>query len=132
MSIRKLFSLPEEELEYLNKTFPFWEAIKERRNWLLIHDFPVPEGYTQKKVIAAIEIPLSYPVARLDMVYFYPALARSDGKAIPKTQSMKTIDGKNFQRWSRHYDNWDPESDSLITHLFTIKEWLLREFRVRR
>ena len=99
--MRREFQFNEEETAYLDTLSPQWETIKAKGfRWLLIPDFPIPEGYTVDRAIAAINIPLEYPIAKLDMVYFYPAIKRSDGKEIKQTQCQQTIDGKNFQRWS--------------------------------
>ena len=131
--MRREFFLNEEETAYLDMLSPEWEAIKYNgQRWILIPKFPVPEGYTVKETVAAINIPLEYPVAQLDMVYFFPALKRKDGKVIGQTQCTKEIDGKIFQRWSRHYslkNQWNPLGDSIITHIMAIHGWLEREFR---
>lgn len=130
--MRREFQFNEEETAYLDTLSPQWETIKAKGfRWLLIPNFPIPEGYTVDRAIAAINIPLEYPIAKLDMVYFYPAIKRSDGKEIKQTQCQQTIDGKNFQRWSRHYTSahpWDPNGDSIITHIMAIQNWLQREF----
>lgn len=130
--MRREFQFNEEETAYLDTLSPQWETIKAKGfRWLLIPNFPIPEGYTVDRAIAAINIPLEYPIAKLDMVYFYPAIKRSDGKEIKQTQCQQAIDGKNFQRWSRHYTSahpWDPNGDSIITHIMAIQNWLQREF----
>ena len=131
--MRREFKFNEEETAYLNTLSPEWETIKsDGFRWLLIYDFPIPEGYTVDKAIIAVNIPLEYPIAQLDMVYFYPAIKRIDGKEIKQTQYTKVIDGKIFQRWSRHYTPahpWNPNGDSIITHIMAIQNWLEREFR---
>ncbi len=130
--MRREFKFNDEEAAYLDTLSPEWETIKDgSHRWLLMHDFPIPEGYTVDKATAAVDIPLEYPIAQLDMVYFYPAIKRRDGKEIRQTQCPMTIDGKTFQRWSRHYTSahpWDPNGDSIITHIMAIQNWLEREF----
>jgi hypothetical protein len=82
-------------------------------------------------VSAAIRIETGYPMAPLDMVFFHPALARVDGTQIKATQVVQTIDGKQYQRWSRHRTKanpWKPGEDSLATHLVLVEDWLEREF----
>lgn len=123
----------EEEMAYIDTLSPEWETVKiNGERWLLMPDFFIPDGYTVNKAIAAINIPLEYPVAQLDMVYFYPAIKRKDGKVIGQTQYSREIDGKNYQRWSRHYTQknpWNPAGDSIITHIMAIQGWLEREFK---
>ena len=74
----------------------------------------------------AIEIPVSYPGAQLDMFYCYPLLARTTGAVIPQTQSHETICGRVYQRWSRHRD-WNASCDTLVTHLALVDESMNRE-----
>jgi hypothetical protein len=99
--------------------------------WVLIHDFPTSEGYNHPRVTAAIRLETGYPGAELNMVYFFPALARKDGKPIGATQAVQEIDGKGFQRWSRHrtgQNPWRAGEDNLGTHVILIEDWLEREF----
>lgn len=123
---REFVLLPNDE-EYLNNTFNDWESLASGR-WVLIHDFPVSVGFTVDKTTAAIALSPAYPVAPLDMVYFYPPVLRADGQTIPCTQVTQPIDGKEFQRWSRHYlpGTWHPNEDDLATHVMAIGDWLVR------
>ena len=74
----------------------------------------------------AIEVPVSYPGAQLDMFYCHPPLALQSGAGIPQTQHLETITGLSFQRWSRHRQ-WDAARDTLATHLALVDESLRRE-----
>lgn len=129
--LRKQFSLPEEDQEYLNNLNADYETIVERnQRWLILYDFSVPDGYNASKVKAAFKIEPAYPQTQLDMVYFYPALIRQDNKQI-KALSNQVIDGVNYQRWSRHRTGknpWRPGVDDLSTHITLAKHWLEREF----
>lgn len=127
MEHRREFELIPNDEEYLNNTFNDWESLASGR-WVLIHEFPVPAGFTVDKTTAAIELSPAYPIAPLDMVYFYPPILRADGRTIPCTQVTQLIDGKEFQRWSRHYlpGTWHPNEDDLATHVMAIGDWLVR------
>ena len=98
---------------------------------VLIHDFPVPAGYNHATVTAAIRMETGYPHTELNMVYFHPALARTDGGPIGATEATQALDGKVFQRWSRHRSGanpWRAGKDNLGTHIILIEDWLEREF----
>lgn len=129
--MRKQFSLPDFDMKYLNSTGLSWETIIERGvRWLTMHDFPVPIGYNHHFVRVAVRIENGYPDAQLDMVYFYPPLSRCDGKTI-NALSQQSLDGFNWQRWSRHrtpQNPWCPGQDSLETHILLVTYWLEREF----
>jgi hypothetical protein len=98
--------------------------------WLIVRDFPIPSGYNTDKVDVALMIPPGYPAAQIDMAYFHPPLARTDGRGI-KALSSQSIEGKNYQRWSRHrtgQNPWRPDVDDVSTHISLVSYWLEREF----
>lgn len=131
--MRKQFVLPEQDEDFLLANSFEWEAIKDGRfNWVIISNYPVPEGYTIDKVNVALRIDPGYPVAQIDMAYFYPDLHLVSGKAIPAIQARQIIEGKNWQRWSRHrtgHNPWRPGLDDISTHLHMVTTWLEREVK---
>ena len=129
--MRRQFDLLPEDEQLLNDYGLPWETVVDGSQWVLIHDFPTHEGYNHKTVIAAIRLETGYPNTALDMVYFHPALARTDGQPIGATQAVQQIAGVSYQRWSRHrtaQNPWRPAFDSLGTHIVLIEDWLQREF----
>jgi hypothetical protein len=131
MNARRQFILPEDDIQFLEDYGLEWETINDGSQWVLLHRFPTGDGYIQKEVSAAIRIETGYPLTPLDMVYFDPALARTDGKSIPATTATQSIDGKTFQRWSRHrtpQNPWKPGVDNIGSHVHLIEDWLQREF----
>lgn len=129
--MRRQFDLLPEDEQLLNDYGLPWETVVDGSQWVLIHDFPTHEGYNHKTVIAAIRLETGYPNTALDMVYFNPALARTDGRPIGATQAVQQIAGVSYQRWSRHrtaQNPWRPTIDSLGTHIVLIEDWLQREF----
>ncbi|MBS0248416.1 MAG: hypothetical protein JSR61_17510 [Proteobacteria bacterium] len=131
MTLRRAFELLPGDRQFLEHYGLPWEAVVDGSQWVLIHDFPTHAGYNHATVTAAIRLETGYPNTQLDMVYFHPPLARKDGKVIGATQAMQGLDGKSFQRWSRHRtaaNPWIPGQDDLGTHVALIEEWLSREF----
>ncbi|MGD9743029.1 MAG: E2/UBC family protein [Dongiaceae bacterium] len=131
MSLRRQFDLPPEDVKFLDDYDLPWEAIVDGSPWVLIHEFATHEGYDHPKVTTAIRIETGYPVTALDMVYVYPALARKDGKSINNVNATQNIDGKIFQRWSRHrtqQNPWKSGEDNIGSHVHLIEDWLEREF----
>lgn len=133
MALRRRFELPEEDRAFLDGYGCQWETVIDGSHWLLLHDFPtICDGYNHETVTAAIRIETGYPKAALDMVYFHPAIARKDGQPIGATLATQAIEGKIFQRWSRHYTKENPwviGEHSLETHIWAIEGWLMREFQ---
>jgi hypothetical protein len=128
--MRKQFILPESDREYLDACGLAWETVSEAgSNWLLIHNYPVPTGYNVKKVIVGLMISAGYPEAQIDMAFFSPSLARTDGRVIHAATPLQR-DGKTFQQWSRHrtaQNPWRPGEDDVSTHLALVKHWLEKE-----
>ncbi len=129
--MRREYQLSEEDRNFLDDYGLPWEAIVDGSQWVLLHDFPTREGYNISKTTAAIRIEIGYPMSQLDMVYFSPSLSRQDGRPIGATQSNQTIEGRSYQRWSRHrtqQNPWIPGQDNLGSHIILVEEWLAREF----
>ena len=125
-TLRRTFSLLEVDKEFLNANYPQWETIMDGATpWLILNNFPVPEGYDYRQVQVAIQISSGYPNAPLDMVYLLPGISRINGRQI-NNLSLQVIDGKSWQRWSRHY-SWRIGVDDLSTHIERAKSWLSDE-----
>lgn len=129
--MRRQFPLPEEDEIFLNNLELNWECINDQgMQWVIIRSYPLPSGYTAQIVDVAIKIDTGYPRTPLDMAYFFPALQRNDGKAIGAL-SPQAIDGKQYQRWSRHrtgVNPWREGVDDLSTHLSLVNNWFQEEF----
>ena len=132
--MRRDFMLPEADVDHLQALGRPWEAVVEGgAQWLLVHGWPLPASYNHPSVSIAVRIEAGYPEAQLDMVYVLPHLARADGLAI-NNLTNQSIDGKDWQRWSRHRTNtnpWRPGVDDLAAHLFLVDDWFAREFMKR-
>ena len=132
MILRRDLSLPPVDVEFLEASHPDWELVRDRAAaWLLLPNYPLPDGYTCQLATAALRIEPGYPDTQLDMVYFSPQLVRTDGRVLPATQTQVTIDGVSFQRWSRHrtgVNPWRAGEDDIQTHMFLVRHWLEREF----
>jgi len=127
--VRREFSLQPKDEAVLTSLGHRWETMAAGRRWLVIRGYKLPIGYQQEFVDLAIDIPATYPAAEIDMFYCNPPLALSSSSSIPQTEVQEIIEGIPFQRWSRHRAPgvWNPESDSVLTHLALVEESLLRE-----
>ena len=128
--MRKQFQLSEEDEEYLAAQGHKWEAIIEGgTKWLIVQSYAIPEGYNHRTANAALRISPSYPDDQIDMVYFFPALALTNGKVIRQLTPL-AFDGQQYQQWSRHrtaQNPWRPGLDNICTHLLQVNNWLERE-----
>lgn len=127
---RRDFALLEADEQYLDGLGLVWETESDGKRWLIIHDYPLPAGYTATKVALALLIPPTYPQAQIDMFYMYPAVQLSSGRAIAAAQHEKQIRGLPFQRWSRHRgpgSKWNPSVDNVVTHLALVETAIAKE-----
>ncbi len=129
---RRHFRLPESDEAFLDPLGVRWETIVENGlRWLLLHEAPLPAGYNYSTTDIAINIAPGYPPGALDMAYFCPPLARVDERPIPQTQAIQILDGRSWQRWSRHRTSenpWVEGEDDLATHVHYMQAWLVNEF----
>jgi hypothetical protein len=130
--MRRQFELGEEDIDGLAARGFTWETIIEAKTkWLIVNDYPIPDGYNHRKASVALRIPPSYPDDQIDMAYFFPALALVSGKQIIKV-TAHSLDGKEFQQWSRHRTEanpWRKGLDSICTHLLQVDSWMERALR---
>ena len=125
------FALLDVDAEYLNRLQIKWETIVDAaRRWLVIHQFPLPTGYTATETMLALEIPETYPGAAIYGFYAYPPLALVSGRTIPSTQLRGNIFDLEFHGWSRNRGSsapWDSTTDNVVTHLGLVEAALYRE-----
>jgi hypothetical protein len=128
-SMRRNFVLLAKDETYLDARGLAWETVDDGRRWLLIRDYPVPQGYLQSSTCLAIEIPQNYPAAEIDMFYCNPPLTLESGGQIAQTEHRQVVNGDEFQRWSRHRNpgQWSPVRDSVISHMGLVDESIARE-----
>jgi hypothetical protein len=132
--MRRQFQLPEDDIVFLESLGLAWETIVDAgMHWVIIHDYPVHAGYQVTATTVAVKIETGYPRTGLDMAYFHPALTRTDGQPI-NAICPQMIDGKAYQRWSRHrtaINPWREGIDDLSTHMSLVSFWFEQEFLKR-
>jgi hypothetical protein len=128
---RKDFFLPEADTAWLNSLGLAWEALIEgKAQWLILRNWPLPPGYNVAAADVALCINGGYPVTQIDMVYFFPALHLPTHRKPINKLSPHAIEGKTYQRWSRHrtrQNPWRAGLDDLSSHMALVSHWLERE-----
>jgi len=128
---RRQFQMLKVDEQFLDGMGLRWEAVVEgQAQWLVIHDYRLPAGYSPETVRLALNIHKDYPAAQIDMFYFWPHVRLSSGREIPSTQVTATVDGNVFQGWSRHRNEaskWDENSDNVRTHMALVETCLAKE-----
>lgn len=127
----RTFALLDIDEAHLNRLGLKWETIVEaERRWLLLHDYPLPVGYTVAHSKVALEIPPTYPGAQIYGFYAYPPLALASGCAIASTQMRGILNGVEYHGWSRNRGSeapWNPATDNVVTQLALVDAALAKE-----
>ncbi len=128
---RREFALLGKDEAYLNERSLNWETFVDGgRRWLLLRNFVLPTGYNHSVVDIAIDVPPTYPRSEIDMFHCHPHLALTSGRPIAQTSVRTAIAGRSHQQWSRHLKGqtrWNPDTDSVMTHIAVIEAALLKE-----
>ncbi|OQW40188.1 MAG: hypothetical protein A4S08_05250 [Proteobacteria bacterium SG_bin4] len=127
----RAFALLDIDEAHLNRLGLKWETLIEtERRWLLLHDYPLPVGYTVAHSKVALEIPPTYPGAQIYGFYAYPPLALSSGREIASTQLRGVLLGVEYHGWSRNRGPaapWDANIDNVVTQLALVDAALANE-----
>lgn len=131
LEARRDFALGAADCAFLDSLQLRWEALNQAgRLWVVIYGVPLPTGFQVPAADVAIEIMPGYPTSQLDMAYFHPPLALTDGRPLPCVINAETsFDGRAWQRWSRHRVSpsaWVPGVDDLESHFAYMQDWLCR------
>lgn len=131
LETRREFVLSPVDTAFLDGLQLRWEALnRSGRLWVVIYGVLLPAGFQIPTADVAIEIAAGYPTSQLDMAYFHPALVLTSGKPVRSAEAIEQIDGKAWQRWSRHRIGksvWIPGADNLEKHFAYMQDWLVRE-----
>jgi len=130
--------LNDEDYQILQEAGLEYEEDQAQR-FFIIKNFPLfAELYTHSgRALDQVEVlwivPPDYNTSGGDMFWVHPALARTDGKAIPSASAFgggdpRHYNGKEYCRWSRHWQpiSWKPKIDTIQKVLDRI-EWALKK-----
>lgn len=107
-----------EEVEELRREGTAIELI-EAEGWanVVIRKHIVPKGYSKGLTDLLMKFPLSYPNGRPDMFWTDEDLTLDGGKIPQSADSIETVLGSRWRRFSWHPQNWNPGVDNLRTYL---------------
>lgn len=127
----RAFSVLSVDSVYLDANHPGWQAVNDAgRQWLLLPNYMLPEGFSSGTVSLALEIPPMYPAQQIDMFYLYPRVTLGSGAVIPATEADQHIAGTPYQRWSRHRGPgtpWLMGVDNVMTHMALVESAICKE-----
>lgn len=95
---------------------------------LVLQSWALPPGLNQQQADILIRLAPGYPDVAPDMWWVDPPLQTAQGGGIPNTESVEFHVGRNWQRWSRHFNGgqWQPGIDRLESFIVRINGELRR------
>lgn len=95
---------------------------------VVIPGYRLPTGYDRATSDLLLRLQAGFPDVPPDMWWFSPAIRRSNGGVIQATEVIERHLGKDWQRWSRHFNagQWRSGVDSLESFLALIRKELER------
>lgn len=95
---------------------------------VLFPGYVLPSGYNLAAADLLLRLQPGFPDVPPDMWWFYPAIRRANGTVIQATEVMERHLGRDWQRWSRHFNGgqWRSGVDSLESFLALIRRELER------
>ncbi len=122
-------SLPQIDLDYLVERSVEHRIVSESGMiCVVLPGFPLPPGYTIAQSDLLVRLSAGYPDVPPDMWWFDPPVVRIDGQPIDCTQAVESHLGRQWQRWSRHFQpgQWRSGVDSIESFLALIRKELQR------
>lgn len=116
--------LPLKDRRYLDSRGPAFEGVFDGgQQGIVLRGFPLPPGlFDPEMADILIILPSDYPDAPPDMFFTMPWLKLKSGGSYPRRADVSfDFGGKNWQRWSRHNNEWRPGTDGIWTMLKRIE-----------
>lgn len=91
---------------------------------LVLSSYSLPAGLMPATTDLLLRLPAGFPDQAPDMFWCAPAVTRG-GTAIPATDHVEAFLGRQWQRWSRHYQaQWRAGIDDLASLLAIVRRCL--------
>jgi hypothetical protein len=112
--------LSERDRQYLNQRgLNYAEVTSGSQKGIVFSGFALPMGlYDIPQADILVLLPKGFPDVPTDMFYLFPWITLSQTAKYPKAADQPfQFDGKNWQRWSRHNNEWRIGIDGIHTTL---------------
>lgn len=101
-----------------------FESVAQPDGWtfLVVPDYPLPDGFSPGRVRLLVKLPPSFPDAAPDMFWLSPQVRTPSGCA-PQGTSIETLFGTQWQRFSWHLlpGVWRPGTSTLRDYLRCVR-----------
>ena len=95
---------------------------------VVVRSWKLPADYDRAESDLLVRLPAGFPDVAPDMWWFAPAVRLGDGAEVQATQVVERHLGREWQRWSRHFQpgQWRSGLDGLESYLALIQRELIR------
>jgi hypothetical protein len=95
---------------------------------VVIRGYVLPTGYNCSQSDLLLRLNPGFPDVPPDMWWFDPPLRLTNGRTVPATEVTENHVGRQWQRWSRHFNpgQWRSGTDTLESFLALIRRELER------
>lgn len=116
------------EIEVFRSKDQSIEVTEDGSRFLVVFkQFELPDGrYSPAATDLMVMADYQYPMSRLDMYWTDPAIRLTNGAYPQGAEAFEDHGGRHWQRWSWHYQAWDPSRHNLRTHLEVFYDRLAR------
>jgi hypothetical protein len=118
-------SLPAVDQQYLDERgIPHRILMDGGMVCVLFPGWQLPPGLNVSQTDVLLCLAPGYPDSPPDLWWTDPVVVRSDGSTIQATEVRQVIVGRNWQRWSRHFQpgQWQSGVDGLESFLALIRQ----------
>jgi hypothetical protein len=125
-------AIPQSDLASLTERGLHFQVSEESNMTCIVFpNYRLPAGCTNAQSDLMIRLSPGYPDVPPDMWWFSPPVQLSSGKAIEATQVIERHLGRDWQRWSRHFNGgqWRPGIDSLESFLALVHREVARSVK---
>lgn len=113
--------IPQSDEDYLkDRAFDYQLRQVGSEVHLIIRNWPFPESYSPRAADILIRIMPGYPLNQLDMFWTSPDVRLANGAWPQAAEVHESYEGRIWQRWSRHTQEWRAGVDNLRTFMTAV------------
>jgi len=122
-------SLPQSDVTCLaERGIQYSVSVEANMTCIVFPGYKLPGGYDRAASDLLLRLQPGFPDVPPDMWWFNPAIRLASGGIVQATEVVEKHLGKDWQRWSRHFNagQWRSGIDSLESFLALIRKELER------
>ena len=122
-------SLPSFDVAHLEERgIQYTLAVEANMMCVVFPGYLLPPGYERSTSDLLVRLRPGFPDVPPDMWWFNPAVRLANGRVVQATEVTERHLGRDWQRWSRHFNGgqWQSGIDSLESFLALIRRELER------